>query len=158
VHYSGDVEKEPKHQVLRSGLSIAFVPEMQKLNDLTPIKFIIVADAVFFGSGYKFNLFQPNYGLELALFEVIKVRYGRENEEVIGDAYEYSPQHPVHRYGFGLTLPLHQLFTGAKRLELSFDYSYSNWDQIDESQPILPWISKDLPVRDSFSLKLCYQK
>jgi hypothetical protein len=157
MHYSENLESNSKHQTLRAGLSTGFVPNIQKQFNLIPIKFIIAADGVFYGSAYKFSLFQPNFGIELVLFEILKGRYGRENELVIGDAYEYSPQHPVKRYGLGITIPLHKFIKGFEKLELSVDYSYSDWDQIDESKSFFPYFYNDLPVRDSFSIKLSFQ-
>jgi hypothetical protein len=157
MHYSENMDPNSKHQALRVGLSTALIPKIQKQINLTPLKLIIVADAILYGSGYKFSLFQPNYGLELAFFEILKFRYGRENELVIGDSYDYSPQHPVKRYGIGVTLPLHKFISGFNKLELSIDYSYSDWDQIDESKPLFPSLFKDLPIRDSFSIKIYYQ-
>jgi hypothetical protein len=157
VHYTVGIDPNPKHQTLRVGLSTAIIPKIQKQLYLIPLKLIIVADAVFYGSSYKFDVFQPNFGLELALFEILKFRYGRENEIDINSSYDYSPQHPVKRYGVGLTLPLHKLITNFEMVEISFDYSYSDWDNIDESNPIASFFSVDLPIRDSFSLKIYFQ-
>jgi hypothetical protein len=149
--------KDSKHQSLRVGFSIAIIPKFEKPLSLIPLKFIIVADVVFYGSGYKFDVFQPNFGLELVLFEILHLRYGRENELDINSSYDYSPQHPVKRYGMGLTIPLHKFINDFEMLEFAFDYSYSDWDKIDESNPMWSPISRDLPIRDSFSIKLYFQ-
>ena len=158
VRYTGDRDPEPKHQILRVGLSTAVIPTIKKQFDLNPLKLIIVADAVFYGSSYKFEVLQPNFGLELALFEILKIRYGRENEIDINASYENSPQHPVKRYGVGLTLPLHKVISNLEMAEVSIDYSYSDWDKLDESKPIWPMFSPDdLLIRDSFSIKIYFQ-
>lgn len=156
MSYSNDMDSDTKHQVIRLGISNSIIPIIKKIANLTPLKFIIAADAVFYGSEYMFNLFQPNYGIELTVFDILSLRYGRENENKIGDAYNYSPQHPVKRYGIGLTLPLHKIFKRPKLLEILFDYSYSNWDKIDETKPIYGFISKDILIRESFSLTINY--
>ncbi len=157
VRYTEDMDPNSKYQTLRVGLSTAVIPKIQKQFNLIPLKLIIVGDAVFYGSGYKFGAFQPNFGLELALFEILKFRYGRENEIDINASYDYSPQHPVKRYGIGLSLPLHKFISKFKKVEVSIDYSYSDWDKIDESKPIFPYVSKDLPIRDSITLKIYFQ-
>ena len=158
VHYAGDMDSDPKHQTLRVGLSTAVIPTFKKQFDLNPLKLIIIADAVFYGKSYKVEVLQPNFGLELALFEILKLRYGRENEIDINAPYENSPQHPVKRYGVGLALPFHKVLSNFEMAEVSIDYSYSNWDKLDETKPIWPlFLSGDLPIRDSFSIKMYFQ-
>ena len=157
VNISNEFEPHPKHQILRMGASTSIIPKLPTVLRLNPIKFIVVADAVFYGSEYDFNLWQPNFGIELKLFEILSLRYGRENENEIGEAYFYSPQHPVKRYGIGLSVPLHKFLTDYEKLELSFDYSYSDWDKLDETQPMMRYFSNDLPIQESFSVKLAFQ-
>ncbi|MEN8192860.1 MAG: hypothetical protein ABFS12_08590 [Bacteroidota bacterium] len=157
VNYSNELDPNQKHQTLRIGASTSIIPKLPTVLKLNPIKFILVADAVYYGSEYDFNLWQPNFGLELKLFEIISLRYGRENENKIGDAYTSSSQHPVKRYGIGLSIPLHKFITDYDKLEISFDYSYSDWDKLDETQPMIRYFSDDLPIRESFSVKAAFQ-
>jgi len=157
IHYNKFDWSFAKGQTLRIGFSNSLTPGFETMFDLVPFKMIIVADAVFYGGEYKFNLWQPNYGLELALFEMIKLRYGRENEFEINNVYSYSPQYPVNRFGIGLVLPIWRLFDTQNKLQISFDYSYSDWDKIDESKSFSFINPKDLPIRDAFSLKVSFQ-
>ena len=147
----------PKHQILRFGVSTSFIPELKNIANLIPLKLIIVADAVFYGSEYEFNLWQPNYGIELKLLEILSFRFGRENEKELKDYSSFSQQHPVKRYGIGLSIPLHKLISDYNKIELSIDYSYSDWDKIDETKPIINMISNEPPIRESFSLKFAFQ-
>jgi hypothetical protein len=148
---------DSKHQTLRVGLSTAIIPKFQKQLSLMPLKFIIVADAVFYGGNYKFDVFQPNFGLELALFEILKLRYGRENEIDINNSSNNSPQHPAKRYGIGLSIPLHKFIPNIEMAEVSFDYGYSDWDKIDESKPMVPSHFSDLTIRESFTIKVYFK-
>ena len=157
VNISNEFEPNPKHQILRIGASTSIIPKLPTVLRLNPIKLILVADAVYYGSEYDFNLWQPNLGIEFKLFEIISLRYGRENENKIGEAYSSSPQHPVKRYGVGLSFPLHKFLTDYKKLEISFDYSYSDWDKLDETQPMMSFFSDDLPIQESVSVKLAFQ-
>jgi hypothetical protein len=145
-----------KHQTLRLGISNTIIPELKKIADLIPLKIAIVADAVFYGSKYDFTLWQPNIGIEIKLLEILSLRYGRENQIEIKDTYSNSPQHPVKRYGLGLSIPINKIFKQSKRFELLFDYSYSDWDKFDETKPIFNFIGDDIPVRESFSLGIIY--
>ncbi len=155
IHYSNELPSESKYQTFRAGISTIMIPKFPKINSLNPLKVIIVADAVFYGSNYNFDVWQPNYGIEIKIFEILNLRYGRENEEEIKNYYDYSPQHPVSRYGFGVEFPIHKFISEYERLMLSFDYSYSDWDKLDESKPF--GISNDLPNRESYSIKLLLQ-
>jgi len=157
MKYSGEFDSYPKHQTLRLGVSTSIIPELKNIANLIPLKLIVVADAVFYGSEYEFNVWQPNFGIELNILEILSFRFGRENEKVIKDAYDYSPQHPVKRYGIGLRLPLHKLISDYNKVELSLDYSYSDWDKLDETKPMMSFISNDSPIRESFSLKFAFQ-
>ncbi len=57
----------------------------------------------------------------------------------------------------GFSVPLHKYITDYEKLELSFDYSYSDWDKLDETQPMIPMFFDDLPIQESFSVKLAFQ-
>ena len=154
IDYSNELNSDPKHQTFRTGISTIVTPNFSTIFSLIPLKIIVVADAVFYGTKYDFVLWQPNFGIEICLFEIINLRYGRENEEEIKNYYEYSPQHPVKRYGLGFEFPIHRLISSYERLLFSLDYSYSDWDKIDESKPF--GFSKK-PIRESYSIKFSVQ-
>ncbi|MFC2084154.1 hypothetical protein ACFLS9_03775 [Bacteroidota bacterium] len=156
LHYTNDLDSAPKHQSLRFGISTSITPKIKKIYNLTPFKIIGIFDAVFYGSRYKFDRWQPNFGIELVLFDIVSLRYGRENEEVITETYSYSPQHPVKRYGVGLSIPLDKFLSTYDRIELSVDYSYSDWDKLDETKPMINFFSNDLPKRESLGIKLSF--
>lgn len=156
LNYSNDIDPVPKHQTLRIGISTSIIPRIQKIADLIPLKLTSVFDAVFYGSEYKFDRWHPNFGVEIKLFDILSLRYGRENEEVITKTYSYSPQHPVKRYGIGLSIPLHKFISDYDKIELSLDYSYSDWDKLDEAKPMLSFYPNDLPIRDTFSIKFAF--
>jgi hypothetical protein len=86
------------------------------------------------GADYEFSEWQPNYGIELTLLEVIQLSFGRENEIQIKETYSYTPQYPVNRYGFGIKIPFQKLLDLTYKLELKFDYSISDWQKIDEER------------------------
>jgi len=154
VHYSNNINASRKHQSFRAGVSSSFTPRLKRVSNLVPIKLLFVTDAVFYGTRYDFKLWQPNYGIEVELLEILNFRYGRENEKGLKDVYVSSPQHPVKRYGIGVSLPFHKLLSNFEKMEVSLDYSCSDWDKIDESKP---FVSDDLPIRESYSIKASIQ-
>ena len=99
------------------------------------------------------------YGIELEIIEMIFLRFGRENEEEIKDYYGYSPQYPVSRYGFGFKLPIKRLFNLNNEVELSLDYSHSDWDKINEDNPreSFPIFNLKKIKQSAFSIKLGVQ-
>jgi hypothetical protein len=122
-----------KFQNIRAGLSYTFVPGLDKIAGLYPLGFMLAFDAVMLGADYNFTEWQPNFGLELTLLEMLQLSFGRENEIQIKETYSYSPQHPVNRYGFGVTVPFQKLFNLSYRLDFKFDYSISDWQKISEN-------------------------
>jgi hypothetical protein len=69
-----------KFQNIRIGVSYNYIPLDYKLSGFHPVGFTAAFDAVFMGAKYNFEEWQPNYGLELALFELLQISFGRENE------------------------------------------------------------------------------
>jgi hypothetical protein len=89
---------------------------------------LFVFDAVFIGSNYSFELFQPNYGIQITFFEVLSFSYGRESEAELKDVYSSSLAYPVSRYGIGIALPLHKLFNINNEVTAEVNYCESDWD------------------------------
>ena len=131
--YNNSFDDEPLYQNLRLGTSYKFSPNMDNIYGLHPLKLLLTFDVVFFGSDYDFRIWQPNYGIELTIFELLEVSFGRESEKKIKEVDYQSPQHPVNRYGFGLNIPLDYLLELSYKVNLKIDYCISDWQQIDEN-------------------------
>lgn len=134
VKYDNTSHTDYKFQNIRIGASYSYMPELDKAFDLSPLEFMAAFDAVFLGSNYDFINFQPNFGVELRLFEILQVSYGREVEKQIRETYTYSPQHPVNRYGIGIKAPLQKFVNLPFAIELKVDYSVSDWKKLDEEK------------------------
>lgn len=132
VKYDNISQDDYKFQNIRLGFSYSYIPNLQSFFELSPLEFMLAFDAVFTGADYEFPEWQPNYGIELTLLEVIQLSFGRENEIQIKETYSYTPQYPVNRYGFGIKIPFQKLLDLTSKLELKFDYSISDWQKIDE--------------------------
>lgn len=135
LKYNETDEKNPLFQDIRAGLSYMYKPNLDKLYDLDPLYFLFTFDAVFQGAEYDYTEWQPNYGIEATILEILQISYGRENENQIKETYSYSPQHPVNRFGFGLNIPLHYLLNLNYKAILSINYSISDWQKIEEDNP-----------------------
>jgi hypothetical protein len=142
-------------QNIRLGISYSYDPGFDYIYGLSPLKFMGAFDAVFMGQDYKYYEWQPNYGLELSLFEILQLSYGRENEIQIKESYSYSPQHPVNRYGFGLNIPFHKLFETSYEIKLAVNYSISDWQKIDEKNGSSQFVSINRSIENkAFSVGL----
>ena len=123
-----------KYQLFRSGMSYSVNPDFLKK---IPMEIMFVFDAILIGAQYKFDDLLLNYGIELTVFNLLSLSFGRENEKRInlekGVTY-YNPQQPVNRYGFGLKLPVSNYFKMNSQLLIFLDYCYSDWNYIDESK------------------------
>jgi hypothetical protein len=135
LQFNEDVEGNYLFQDLRIGLSYSYQPNFDKVYDLDPLKILFSFDAVFQGSKYDYTEWQPNYGIEATILEILQLSYGRENENQIKETYSYSPQHPVNRYGFGLNIPIDYLLNLNYKAILSINYSISDWQKIKEDNP-----------------------
>ncbi len=155
IKYDNFPQEDYKFQNIRAGFSYNYNPNFEKVFGLSPLKFMFAFDAVFKGADYDFTEWQPNFGIELTLFEILQLSFGRENEIQIKEIYSYSPQHPVNRYGAGIKIPFHKFFDLSNRLELKFDYCISDWQKIDEDnvQPAPFWNIKKIDKK-AFSLGL----
>ncbi|MCU7493058.1 MAG: hypothetical protein HF310_16280 [Ignavibacteria bacterium] len=159
MSYSETSAKDPLSQNIRTGLSYTFVPSIQKIYDLEPVRFMAAFDAVFYGADYKFNEWKPNYGLELTLLEILQLSFGRENELQINNLWDYSPQYPVNRYGFGINIPVNRILNLKNMLELDLNYSLSDWQKVDESNPpyYIEIQKKALINKDAFSMSVKFK-
>lgn len=128
VKYDDFPQDDYKFQNIRLGLSYSYNSGLEPIFNLSPLKFMLAFDAVLNGTDYEFKEWQPNYGLELTLFEILELSFGRENEIQIEETYSYSPQYPVNRYGFGINIPF------SSQFKMKFDYSISDWQKIDEEK------------------------
>ncbi|PKL87200.1 MAG: hypothetical protein CVV23_16565 [Ignavibacteriae bacterium HGW-Ignavibacteriae-2] len=115
-------------QQARLGTSYEISSEQIRIADLNFVKMLFVFDAVFIGSNYSFELFQPNYGIQITFFEVLSFSYGRESEAELKDVYSSSLAYPVSRYGIGIALPLHKLFNINNEVTAEVNYCESDWD------------------------------
>ncbi|MEO8232854.1 MAG: hypothetical protein ABI638_11260 [Ignavibacteriota bacterium] len=143
-------------QEIRAGLSYMYNPNFEKVYDLAPIMVLFSFDAVFQGADYDFTEWQPNYGIEATLFEVLQLSYGRENENQIKETYSYSPQHPVNRFGIGLNIPLNYLLDFKYDCNLSVNYSISDWQKIDEDKGIGYPFNIDKFDKNTFSVGIVF--
>lgn len=141
-------QKDRIYQSMRGGFSYTLMPDLNPISGFIPIKFMAAFDAVYIGVDYTFYEWQPNYGLELTLLEVLQLSFGRENEKQLKETYTYSPQHPVNRYGVGLNVPLNRLFDMNYGLDLRLDYCKSDWQKIDEDNAGIPGLIDRVDVQD----------
>lgn len=141
-------QKDKIFQEMRGGFSYTVVPDLKPVSGFVPLKFMAAFDAVYIGADYTFYEWQPNYGLELTLLEILQMSFGRENEHQLKETYSYSPQHPVNRYGVGLKLPLNRLFDMNYGLVLKVDYCKSDWQKIDEDRAGIPGFLDNVDVQD----------
>lgn len=156
IKYSSDLEDLHLFQNIRIGTSYNYIANLKKVYGLRPLKLLLAFDAVILGADYDFRIWQPNYGIELSLFEIIQISFGRENEEKLKEIDYRSPQHPVNRYGFGLQIPLDYLLNLSYNAFLRIDYSVSDWKHIDEDN-IQPEIFKINSIDNkAFSLGLTF--
>jgi len=145
--------KEPKAQFFRAGVSYSFSPLSKNTIELEPINIVFTFDGSFLLKKYSFYLWQPNYGIQATFFEYLALRFGRQSEFEIKDYYGYSPQYPVNRFGFGLIIPISELLRIQRSIRFVFDYTYSDWNQIDESIGN-SFLDLDRVIRSSYSFKL----
>lgn len=150
--YSGGV-KEAKAKFFRAGISYSFVPISRTYYDLKPLQIVLNVDGAFLLKKYSFKLWQPNYGVQLTLFEYLDARFGRQSEFSIKDNYGYSPQSPVKRFGLGLRMPVSDFMKLGRNVVFMFDYTYSDWDQIDENEGNPSFGLKKIK-RSSYAFKL----
>lgn len=120
-------------QNMRAGFSYKLIPKLKPIGGFYPVNLLFAFDAVFKGADYDFGLWQPNYGIELSLLEILKLSFGRGNEIKIKDEYSSSPQHPVNRFGIGVTIPFNKIFKLKQIINLEINYAKSDWQKIDES-------------------------
>ena len=121
-------------QNVRAGVSYKLVPDLKKIYGFYPIKFLAAFDAVFKAADYNFETWQPNYGLEVTLLEILKLSFGRENEIKIEDVYSSSVQFPVNRFGFGLIIPVNKFLRLKPKLDIKFNYAISDWQKLNETE------------------------
>lgn len=131
IQYDATPQTEYKYQSLRMGMYYCYTPEFQKILESYPLMIAVAFDAVFSGYNYKAHRWRPNIGFEATFFEILQASYGRENKINIEQNYS-TPQYPVKRYGFGVLLPINKWAGFSRNLQLKFDYSFSDWDKIDE--------------------------
>ncbi len=123
-------------QEIRLGLGYLLNLQLENVSGFNPITLQLSADAVFQGSDYAFKEWQPNYGIEISVMEIVQLSFGRENEKQIKKTYDYSPQHPVNRFGIGLTIPIERIIELPYNCHLNFNYCISDWQKIEEDQKI----------------------
>jgi hypothetical protein len=148
-------------QVCRIGISYVLTPDLQKIYGLIPITFLFATDFVFDNHiesiKYKFDSLSPNFGFELKFLELISIRYGRENEINLSDTHYTTPQHPVSRYGIGVSIPLDKIISMKNRIPVLLDYSYSNWDHQDEIDTLKKSIFRGSKGSDKYSCSIQLQ-
>lgn len=138
-------------QLFRYGFSYLYNPE---LFDIKFIKMLFAFDLVASAGSYTFTNWNPNFGLELTLVDVLHLSYGRENMD--GIRSYGSLQYPVNRFGIGTDLKLNKIFKSFQDVVLKIDYCRSNWEKFDEENP--PFFFgdgiNDKIDRDSYSISL----
>lgn len=142
VNYSNDYEGDYLFQDIRIGASYLYNVEFDKVYNLELLKVLLTGDAVFKGTDYDFIEWNPNFGLEVTLLEILQLSYGRENMKQIKDNVGGTLQFPVNRFGFGLNVPLDYLLELSYKANLSINYSVSDWDKFDESNPPFGYAEK----------------
>lgn len=126
------LKDQHKYQQIRLGTSYEITSSKMKFNDLDFIKMLFVFDAIFNTRNYDFLTWQPNYGIEFTLLDVLSLSYGRENEiKIDNDVYGSTSAYPVSRYGIGINLPLQKMFGLPRTVNIEINYSYSDWQKFE---------------------------
>ncbi len=157
------------NQTMRAGISYRFVPLFpgKKETDpilcrpeaIRPIQILAAIDLVYAGSDYDFKLYYPNYAIELTIYEILEISFGRENEKSLSESSNQPlpPQYPVNRYGIGLNAPLHLLFESSNKMIIKINYSKSDWEPINEENVNLPHFSIKEMDDDAFSIGFAFE-
>lgn len=136
--------KQTLPQSLSMGISYTWQPNWTAANEMRILTLLAAFDLVYDNTleneTYKADRRLANMGVELRLMEILALRYGRENEDHLGDMEYTTPQYPVSRFGLGLNLPLHKFFDRKKKLVLLVDYAQGDWqNQHSLDQYIMMW-------------------
>jgi len=150
VKYDPGYEGHHLFQDIRFGVSYLYNFGFDKINNLELLKVLLTGDAVTQGADYDFTDWNPNYGIEATLLEILQLSFGRENTKKIKEYDGYTLQFPVNRFGFGLNVPLDYLLELSYKANLSINYSISDWDKFDESNP--PFGDAEKIKNNSFSV------
>lgn len=114
-------------QNVRFGASFDVTPPVQKYHDLNPVSFLIAVEIDFRNDHkaerYSFDSYTPNLGFEVRLFEVVSLRYGRENYVNMRGDRSINYQYPISRIGVGFKIPIHKLINREKDMFLQGDYA-----------------------------------
>lgn len=70
--------------------------------------------------------------MELDIYNILFLRYGRENEIQIKKRYLSTLLDPASTFGFGIVIPVHKIASLENTINLIFDYSYLDWDKVNK--------------------------
>ncbi|QQS36080.1 MAG: hypothetical protein IPM56_17870 [Ignavibacteriales bacterium] len=147
------------NQNIRAGISYRFIPSFSGTEKIHPIQLLAAIDLVYSGRDYDFRYYYPNYAVELSLYEILEISFGRESEKYLRDpgVHPLPPQYPVNRYGIGLNAPLHLLFDSSNKMTIKFNYCKSDWEPINEENVNLPHFSIKEMDDDAFSIGFAFE-
>ena len=154
-------------QQLRCGASYRITPSLDFGGPYAPLQLVVAGDVVFFtndndgltgANPYLFVRWRQNFGVELTFFELLQLRFGRENERSIKEVAGSSIFIPASHYGIGIILPATIMMEFGIPATVGFDFVVSDWDKIDEDSGglhnSLSGFSFASPVQNSaFSVK-----
>ncbi|MBR9975890.1 MAG: hypothetical protein KFF77_09950 [Bacteroidetes bacterium] len=127
IRYIDEAQAEPIHQVFRLGASYFWNPRYDRVWDLDPFAALLTLEGSLHGRDHEYRTWsQYGIGGEIRLFEILMLSAGWENLE--WQAYSYNdPGLPALRWGFGLDLPLHRLWSGGMPVHLQLDFARTEW-------------------------------
>ncbi len=136
------------------GASYRFSPMREQSTGRDPVSFLLAA-ALHYDNGirnrrYTYDAARTSLGFEVQLYELLQLRYGREEQRFLAGLEVYNPQHPVTRLGAGIVVPFSELIGLQNSYRLRLDYSHSIRRNVDD---LLRQGLKE-PPKDTFTLQL----
>ncbi len=144
------------------GMSYKYILPVNKYHGFAPLSILFASDFVFDNSlnydKYKFDRMNINFGFEFKIFELLALRFGRENDKNLSDINYTTVQFPVSRFGIGFDFPIHKFINLENNISIFFDFAFSKWQKQDEinrlSNKLIPFSLRGKSDKYSFSIQV----
>ena len=145
-------------QEISMGASYRFSPIRGNATARVPVTLLLAAALHYDNSimyrRYTYDAARTSLGFEIQLYELLHVRYGKENRRFLDNLIVDDPQHPVTRLGAGIVVPVGELIGAQSEYRLRLDYSHSiRKDEDAIARELLQNGFKE-PWKDTFTLQL----
>ncbi len=140
------------------GISYRVSPMREHATGRDPLAFLLAA-AQHYDNGirnrrYTYDAARTSLGLEVQIYELLQLRYGKENERFLRGLIVENPQHPVTRLGVGIVVPISELIDVQSEYRLRLDYSHSIRHNEDVFAKMMIRSGYEEPPKDTFTLQL----